>query len=146
MPHFLLVCGDSTRPVGIIIMEAPSMLQAHTDAVTRGFGGGEPFGEVHELTAKMMASAPSAKIGTMMSGAEAARVIARLVQGRVKSEEMTGRFPRPWRVVEHPASFTVQDACGQSVAWFHFRNDPGIAQAAAVRFREDARRRAMNFT
>jgi hypothetical protein len=146
MPHFLLVCGDSTRPVGIIIMEAPSMLQAHTDAVTRGFGGGEPFGEVHELSAKMMASAPSAQIGRMMSGAEAGRVIARLVEGRGKPEEMTGRFPRPWRVVEHPASFTVQDARGQYVAWFHFRNDSGIAQAAAVRFKEDARRRAMNFT
>jgi hypothetical protein len=54
--------------------------------------------------------------------------------------------PPAWRVVEHPASFTVQDARGQNVAWFHFRNDPGIAQAAAVRFKEDARRRAMNFT
>jgi len=122
------------------------MLQAHTDAVTRGFGGGEPFGEVHELSAKMMASAPSVQIGRMMSGAEAARVIARLVEGRGKPEEMTGRFPRPWRVVEHPASFTVQDARGQNVAWFHFRNDPGIAQAAAVLFKVDARRRAMNFT
>jgi hypothetical protein len=80
MPHFLLVCGDSTHPGVIIIMEAPSMLQAHTDAVTRGIGGGEPFGEVHELSAKMMTSAPSAQIGKMMSGAEAARVIARLVR------------------------------------------------------------------
>jgi hypothetical protein len=146
MPHFLLVCGDSTRPVGIIIMEAPSMLKAHTDAVARGFGGGEPFGEVHELSAKMMTAAPSAQIGRMMSGAEAARVIARLVEGRGKPEDMTGRFPRPWRVVENPASFTVQDARGQNVAWFHFSNDPGIAQAVAVRFKEDARRRAMIFT
>ena len=95
MPHFLLVCGDSTRPVGIIIVEAPSMLQAHTDAVTRGFGGGEPFGEVHELSAKMMTSTPSTQIGRLMSGAEAARVIGRLVEGRGKPEEMTGRFPRP---------------------------------------------------
>jgi len=105
-----------------------------------------PESAVHELSAKMMASAPSVQIGRMMSGAEAARVIARLVEGRGKPEEMTGRFPRPWRVVEHPASFTVQDACGQNVAWFHFGNDPGIAQAAAVLFKEDARRRAMNFT
>ena len=58
---------------------------------------------------------------------------------------MTGRFPRPWRVVEHPGSFTVQDATGQNVAWFHFRNDPGIAQSAAVLFKDEARRRAMNF-
>jgi hypothetical protein len=32
------------------------------------------------------------------------------------------------------------------MAWFHFSNDPEIGQAAAARFKEDARRRAMNFT
>jgi hypothetical protein len=121
------------------------MLQAYTDAVTRGIDGGEPFGEVHELSAKMMTSVPSAQIGKMMSGADAARVIARLVEGRGKSEEMTGRFPRPWRVVEHPASFAVQGARGQNMAWFHFRSDPEIAQPTAARSKEDARRRAMNF-
>jgi hypothetical protein len=73
-------------------------------------------------------------------------MIVRLVEGRGRPEEMTGRFPRPWRVVEHPASFTVQDATGQNVAWFHFRNDPGIAQSVALLFKEEARRRAMNFT
>jgi hypothetical protein len=26
MSHFLLVSGDSSRPVGVVIMEAPSML------------------------------------------------------------------------------------------------------------------------
>jgi hypothetical protein len=35
VPHFLLVCGDPSQPVGIIVMEAPSMLQAYTNAVTR---------------------------------------------------------------------------------------------------------------
>jgi hypothetical protein len=145
MPHFLLVCGDSIRPVGIAIMEAPSMLQAHTNGVAQGVAGPEPFGEVHELSAKMMKSVLPAQIGRIISGAEAARVIARLVQGRGKPEEMTGRFPRPWRVAEHPTTFTVQDARGQNVAWFHFRNDPEIAQAMGVRFKEDARRRAMNF-
>jgi hypothetical protein len=85
------------------------------------------------------------QIGRMMSGAEAAQMIVRLVRGRGRPEEMTGRFPRPWRVVEHSASFTVQDATGQNVAWFYFRNDPGIAQSVAVLFKEEARRRAMNF-
>jgi len=145
MPHFLLVCGDSARPVGIAIMEAPSMLQAHTTGVAQGLAGPDPFGEVHELSAKMMKSVLPAQIGRIISGAEAARVIARLIEGRGKPEEMTGRFPRPWRVAEHAATFTVQDARGQNVAWFHFRNDPEIAQAMAVRFKEDARRRAMNF-
>jgi hypothetical protein len=37
------------------------------------------------------------------------------------------------------------DATGQNVAWFHFRNGPVIAQSAAVLFKDEARRRAMNF-
>jgi hypothetical protein len=58
---------------------------------------------------------------------------------------MTGRFLRPWRVVGRPASFAVEDTTGQNVAWFHFRNDPGIAQSVAVLFKEEARQRAMTF-
>jgi hypothetical protein len=145
MPHFLLVCGDSSRPVGVVIMEAPSMLQAHANAVARALGAGVPFGEAHELNTEMMTSVLPIQIGRMMSGAEAVQMIVRLVQGRGRPEEMTGRFPRPWRVVEHSASFNVQDATGQNVAWFYFRNDPGIAQSVAVLFKEEARRRAMNF-
>jgi hypothetical protein len=141
MPHFLLVCGDSSQAVGVVIIEAPSMPQAHTNAVTRGLAAVE----AHELSTEMMTSVLPTQIGRIMSGAEAAQMIVRLVQGRVKPEEMTGRFPRPWRVVEHPASFTVQDATGQNVAWFYFRNDPGIAQSIAVLFKQEARRRAMNF-
>jgi hypothetical protein len=145
VPHFLLVCGDSSQPVGVVVMQAPSMLQAHTNAVARGIAGGLPFGEIHELSAKMVTTIPPEQIDRMLSGKEAARMIVRLVEGRGRPEEMTGRFPRPWRVVEHAASFTVQDATGQNVAWFHFRNDPEIAQSAAVLFKDEARRRAMNF-
>jgi hypothetical protein len=146
MPHFLLVFGDSSQPVGVVIMEAPSMLQAQTNAVAQDLSAGVSFGEAHELSAEMMKRIPPAQIGRMMSGPEAAQMIVRLVKSRRRPEEMTGRFPRPWRVVEHPASFTVQDATGQNVAWFHFRNDPGIVQSVAVLFKEEARRRAMNFT
>jgi hypothetical protein len=114
--------------------------------VAQCLSAGASFGEAHELSAEMMKRIPPTQIGRMMSGAEAAQMIVRLVEGRGRPEEMTGRFPRPWRVVEHPASFTVQDATGQNVAWFHFRNDPGIAQSVALLFKEEARRRAMNFT
>jgi hypothetical protein len=81
----------------------------------------------------------------MLSGKEAAHTIVRLFKGRGSAEEMTGRFPRPWRIVEHAASFTVQDATGQNMVWFHFRNDPEIAQSVAVLFKDEARRRAMTF-
>jgi hypothetical protein len=121
------------------------MLQAYTNAMTQGLGEGPTFGEVQELTAKMAAVIPPDQIDRLLSGKEAARMIVRLVEGRGTPEEMTGRFPRPWRVVEHAASFAVQDATGQNVAWFYFRNDPEIEQSVAVLFRDDARRRAMNF-
>jgi hypothetical protein len=58
---------------------------------------------------------------------------------------MTGRFPRPWCVIEHSAHFTVQDARGQNVACFYFENYPGIVQSVAVLFKDKARRRAMIF-
>jgi hypothetical protein len=115
VPHFLLVCSESSQPVGAVVMEAPSMLQAHTNAVARDLAGGLAFGEVHELTAKMAATIPPEQIDRILSGKEATQLILRLVEDRGKAEEMTGRFPRPWRVVEHAASFTVQDAMGQNV-------------------------------
>jgi hypothetical protein len=40
------------------------------------------------------------------------------------------RFPPPWRVVEHPESFWVQDASGQTVGWFYFRDHPETAREA----------------
>jgi hypothetical protein len=55
------------------------------------------------------------------------------------------RFPAPWRVVEMAAYFVVQDATGQNVAWFYFRDDPTVAPSAAVLLKEQARRRAVNF-
>jgi hypothetical protein len=128
----LLVCGESSQPVGVVVMEAPSMLQAHANAVARDLAGGLAFGEVHELSTKMAATIPPEQIDRMLSGKEAAHMIVRLVEGRGRPEEMTGRFPRPWRMVERAAGFIVQDATGQNVAWFHFRSDPEIAQSAAV--------------
>jgi hypothetical protein len=55
------------------------------------------------------------------------------------------RFPAPWRVVEMAGYFIVQDATGQNVVWFYFRDDPTVAPSAAVLLKEQARRRAVNF-
>jgi hypothetical protein len=118
------------------------MLEAYTNAQNLA---DVPFAETHELSAKMMTSMPPTQIGRLMSGAQAAQMIGRLVERREKPEEMTGRFPRPWCVIEHSTYFTVQDARGQNVAWFYFRNDPGTVQSVAVLFKDAARRRAMIF-
>jgi hypothetical protein len=83
MPCFLLTFGDATRPpVGAVIIEAPSMFQARTIAVVRRLAPGVPFGEGLQLTAKMMAAVPPGRINRMMSGAEAAELILRIVQDR----------------------------------------------------------------
>ena len=103
------------------------MLQAHTNAMARDLAGGLAFGEVHELSTKMAATIPPEQIDRMLSGKEAAHMIVRLVEGRGRPEEMTGRFPRPWRMVEHAASFIVQDATGRDFAWFHFQDGATVA-------------------
>jgi hypothetical protein len=75
MPHFLLTFGHvGQRPVGVVIIEAPSMFQARMTAVARRFAPGVPFGECHKLSAKMMTSIPPTLIGRMMSSAEVERL------------------------------------------------------------------------
>jgi hypothetical protein len=60
MPHFWLTYGDANRVIGAIIIEAPSMPQARTDAPASGLDAGAPFAEGHPLSAKLMASVPPA--------------------------------------------------------------------------------------
>jgi hypothetical protein len=51
------------------------------------------------------------------------------------------RFPAPWRIVEMPGCFVVQDATGRNVAWFHFQDNATVAP----RLKQGAMRRAINF-
>ena len=48
------------------------------------------------------------------------------------------RFPPPWRVVENAESFWVQDATGQTVGWFYFRDEPLVAREARVLLKDEA--------
>jgi hypothetical protein len=82
MPHFLLTFVDARRPVGVVVMEAPSMFQARMNAVVRRFAPGVPFGNGYELSAKMMMAIQPIKIGRMMSGPEARKLILQLVESR----------------------------------------------------------------
>jgi hypothetical protein len=50
------------------------------------------------------------------------------------------RFPPPWTVVEMAGCFIAQDAMGQNVAWYYFRDDPTITLAAAVLLKQKGRR------
>src|ERR1700730_6457537 len=87
MPHFLLTFVDARRPVGVVVMEAPSMFQARMNAVVRRFAPGIPFGNGYELSVKMMTAIPPIKIGRMMSGPEARQLILRLAEGRSRPKK-----------------------------------------------------------
>lgn len=93
MPHFLLTYGDARRLVGVVIMEAPSMFHARMNSVVRRFAAGVPFGDCHELSAKMMTAIPPTQVGRMMSGAEASQLIFRLVEGRRRPEKSRSHKP-----------------------------------------------------
>jgi hypothetical protein len=55
------------------------------------------------------------------------------------------RFPAPWRVVELPGGYAVEDATGQRLATFYGRADPQSARLAGVLTLNEARRMAVNF-
>ena len=55
------------------------------------------------------------------------------------------RFPPPWRIVEMPGGYAVEDANGQRIGWFYGREDPTIARQAGVLTMDEARRMAVNF-
>jgi hypothetical protein len=55
------------------------------------------------------------------------------------------RFPQPWSVAETQGAFRVDDANGQSLGYFYFRDDDNVARQAGVLTRDEARRMAANF-
>jgi hypothetical protein len=59
--------------------------------------------------------------------------------------ESPRRFPLPWTVVEKASCFVVEDASGQGLGWFYFRDEPLVAREARVLIKDEARRMAVNF-
>jgi hypothetical protein len=55
------------------------------------------------------------------------------------------RFPPPWRVVELPGGYAVEDANGQRLGTFYGRADPNVARQAGTLTLDEARRMAVNF-
>jgi hypothetical protein len=59
--------------------------------------------------------------------------------------ESPRRFLLPWTVVEKASCFVVEDASGQALGWFYFRDEPLVARQARVLLKDEARRMAVNF-
>jgi hypothetical protein len=62
------------------------------------------------------------------------------------------RFPPPWRVVELPGGYAVEDegrmpsaSNGQRLGSFYGRADPNVARQAGTLTMDEARRMALNF-
>jgi len=59
---------------------------------------------------------------------------------------MTSRFPAPWRIVEIPNGFAVDDASGQQLGVFYGRADPNAAGHTGFLTTDEARQMAVDFT
>jgi len=58
---------------------------------------------------------------------------------------MTSRFPAPWRIVEIPNGFAVDDATGQQLGIFYGRADPNTAGHTGFLTMDEARQMAVDF-
>jgi hypothetical protein len=69
-----------------------------------------------------------------------------LAPGDTGRRPMTPRpFPPPWRVVELPGGYAVEDANGQWLCTFYGRAEPNVAQQAGDLTLDEARSLAANF-
>src|SRR6266566_8503547 len=59
-------------------------------------------------------------------------------------QHMTSRFPTPWRIVEIPNGFAVEDATGQQLGVFYGRA-PDSAGHTGILTMDEARQMAIDF-
>lgn len=79
MPYFWLTYGKAGRLIGVVIVEAPTLIQARMNAAVHGIiNAGAPFVERHKLSANLLAAVPSSQIDRVLSGGEAATLLKRL--------------------------------------------------------------------
>jgi hypothetical protein len=65
----LLTFGDASGLAGIVITEAPTLIQACTYIAARGIDNGAPFAKGHVLSPDLMASVLPTQIDRMLNGA-----------------------------------------------------------------------------
>jgi hypothetical protein len=110
--------------------------------------------EVHGLSAEILAS--MAQEGLITATTEMVQAGNRMVavathqdygrwEAGDRTQSMSRRFPPPWRVIEFPGGFAVDDANGQRLAWFYGRLDPDKARQAQALTMDEARQIATIF-
>ncbi len=99
---------------------------------------------VEQLMAWREIKPPSGTLGAGTVGAAPLGGLPPSDTGR-RSAASARRFPPPWRVVELPGGFAVEDANGQWLCTFYGRAEPNVAQQAGDLTLEEARHLATNF-
>jgi hypothetical protein len=77
--------------------------------------------------------------------AHAYRTPATIEENAAWAATVTGRFPAPWRIVEIPHGFAVEDATGQQLAVFYGLAGPNNARQTDFLTIDEARRMAVDF-
>jgi hypothetical protein len=68
-----------------------------------------------------------------------------LQNGNTRAGAMKNRFPTPWRIIEMPTGFAVEDATGQQLGLFYGRSDPNTAGHTGFLTIDEARQLAVTF-
>jgi hypothetical protein len=69
----------------------------------------------------------------------------RVTNRECRAEGVASRFPPPWRIVEIPNGFAVDDATGRQLGVFYGRADPNTAGHTGFLTIEEARQMAADF-
>src|SRR5258708_1149829 len=85
------------------------------------------------------------RLADLKERAHAYRPPATVEENAARAATMTDRFPAPWRIVEIPRGFAVDDATGQQLAVFFGLADPNTARDTDFLMIDEARQMAVDF-
>ncbi len=119
----------------------------------------EPYRELADGCRRLAASAPSSQmknrylrmaqdyvwLADVKEQAHAYRPPATVEENAALGANMTSRFSAPWRVVEIPHGFAVNDASGQQLAAFYGLAEPNTARQTDFLTIDEARQMAVDF-
>jgi hypothetical protein len=85
------------------------------------------------------------RLADLKERAHAYRTPATVEENAAWAATVTGRFPAPWRIVEIPHGFAVDDATGQQVAVFYGLAEPNTVRETDFLTIDEARQMAVDF-
>jgi hypothetical protein len=119
----------------------------------------EPYRDLAKECRRLATSAPSSQmknrylrmaqdytwLADLKEQAHACSTPATVEENAAWAATMTSRFSAPWRIVEIPHGFAVDDATGQQLAVFYGLAEPNTARQADFLTIDEARQMAIDF-